>query len=86
MARQRLFSDTSPQAEEALLAIYREMSPQRKLALLDDAIRTSRQLAWAGLKLRHPGESPERLRRRLYSLVLGEALATEIYGPLDSAL
>ncbi|MFN8178736.1 MAG: hypothetical protein U0167_12480 [bacterium] len=85
MARQRLFADTTPEAEEVLLAIYREMPPWRKLELVDDAIRTSRQLAWAGLRHRYPDESVERLRRRLCGLVLGEELATKVYGPLDEA-
>ena len=78
----RLFADTAPEAEEVLLCIYRQMPPWRKLELVDDAIRTSRQLAMMGLRLRHPGESPDRLRRRLLGLVLGETLAEKICGPL----
>lgn len=83
MPPQRLFTDTSPEAEKTLLAIYRAMPPWRKLELVDDAIRTGRQLALAGLRLRHPTDSPERLRRRLMDLVLGESVATDVYGPLD---
>lgn len=63
--------------------IYREMSPARKLAIVDDLIRTNRQLLWAGLKHRHPEETEARLERRLLGLVLGEDLATRAYGPLD---
>ena len=66
-----------------MLEIYRRMPPSRKLALIADAIWTSRQLAMAGLRQRHPDESPARLRRRLLGLVLGEELATKAYGPLD---
>jgi hypothetical protein len=36
-----------------------------------------------GLRSRHPKESRERLRRRLLGLVLGEALAMQVYGPLE---
>jgi len=75
--------DTSPEAEAVMLAIYRRMPPWRKLELVDDAIVTSRLLAMAGLRRRHPDESPARLRRRLLGLVLGEELATRVYGPLD---
>ena len=83
MSPQRLFADTSPEAEETLLAIYRAMPPWRKLQLVDDAIRTGRELALAGLRLRHPEDSPQRLRRRLMDLVLGEGVAKDIYGPLN---
>ena len=83
MPSQRLFADTSPEAEETLLAIYRAMPAWRKLQLVDDANRTSRELALAGLRLRHPEDSPERLRRRLMDLMLGEDLAKDVYGPLD---
>ena len=53
------------------------------LALVEDANRTARQLAWAGLRSRHPGESDSRRRRRLLDLVLGEETAVKIYGPVD---
>ena len=53
------------------------------IELVDDAIRTSRHLAMMGLRSRHPGESIERLRRRLCGLVLGEELAARVYGPLE---
>ena len=79
-----IFSDTSADAEAEMLRIYRDMPVWRKLELVDDAIRTSRQLAMAGLRSRHPDESLEKLRRRLLGLVLGEEMAAEIYGPLES--
>lgn len=50
--------------------------------LVDDAIRTARQLAWAGLRSRHPTESVASLRRRLLGLVLTEKLARNVYGSL----
>ena len=55
----------------------------QELEIVDDAIRTNRQLLWAGLVQRHPDESEARLERRLLGLVLGEELATAAYGPLD---
>lgn len=78
-----LLSDTSADVEALRARLYREMSPARKLELVDDAIRTNRMLLWAGLEARHPGESEARLERRLLGLVLGEDLATRAYGPLD---
>ena len=76
-------SDTTPEAERVLLQIYRDMPPARKLEIVDDAIRTSRHLAMVGLRLRHPDDSANRLRRGLLGLVLGEALAMRVYGPLS---
>lgn len=60
------------------------MPTWRKLQLVDDANRTARQLAMAGLRSRYPGEPLSRLRRRLLGLALGEDLASGIYGPIDS--
>lgn len=79
-----IFPDTSPEAEAVMLGIYRRMPPWRKVELVDDAIRTARFLAMAGLRARYPDESPARLRRRLLGLVLGEEMAAKIYGPLDA--
>jgi hypothetical protein len=76
-------SDTSPEAERVLAQIYGRMPAWRKLQLVDDANRTAALLAMAGLRQRHPGESLERLRRRLLGLTLGEELATKVYGALD---
>jgi hypothetical protein len=78
----RLYADTPADAERVLLAIYRRMPAWRKVELVEDANRTARQLALVGLRSRHRGESPARLRRRLLGLVLGEETARKLYGPL----
>lgn len=62
------------------LRIYRAMSPGRKLELVEEANLLARQLALAGLALRHPADPPERLHRRLFDLVLGAELAERAYG------
>jgi len=80
----RIFSDTSAQAEEVLLEIYRQMPAWRKVELVDDALCTARQLAMIGLRTRHPDEPLARLQRRLLDLVLGEATAEAIYGPVGT--
>lgn len=38
-------SDTSPEAWAVMIEIYRSMTPQRKLELVEDANRSARQLA-----------------------------------------
>lgn len=79
-----LSSDTEPEAERIQLEIYRRMPAWRKIELIVEAIETTRQLALAGLRARHPEAGPEEIRRRLFGLLLGEDLATEVYGPLHS--
>lgn len=79
----RIFSDTPAEVEQRLVEIYRCMPSWRKIELVEDAIRTARQLAFAGLRSRHPGESEARLRRRLLDLVLGEEITCDVYGPAD---
>lgn len=77
-----LAEDTHPEAEAVMLQLWRAASPARKLAVVLSANRTARELAMTGLRERHPGESPARLRRRLADLWLGPELAAKAYGPL----
>lgn len=77
----RLSADTPLEIEAVQIEIYRQMPTWRKIELVEDANRTARQLALAGLRSRHPGESLSRLRRRLLDLVLGEEIALQVYGP-----
>ena len=77
-----LANDTHPDAERALIALLRGASTARKLAIVIGANQTARALAMTGLRERHPGESPARLRRRLAELWLGSELAAKAYGPL----
>ena len=75
-----LSTDTSREAEEVQLAILRRMPPWRKVEMVADGWECSRELALAGLRLRHPGASEQVLRRHLVSLLLGEELAARAYG------
>jgi hypothetical protein len=79
-----LAEDTHPDAERVLIELLRAASPARKLASMLSANRTARALALTGLRERHPGESPARLRRRLADLWLGPELAAKAYGPLPT--
>ena len=77
----RPLTDTSPDAVEVQLRILRKMPAWRKVQLVEDANRTARQLALAGISLRHPDASETERVRLLLDLVLGESLAAEVYGP-----
>ncbi len=74
--------DTTPEAEAVLFQLWREAPAWRKLQLMEDLNRTARHLALLGLRRRFPEASEAELRRRLASLLLGEELATRVYGPL----
>lgn len=76
-----LARDTERSAERALIGVMRELPAWRKLELLDDACRTTRELLLAGLRRRHPGLSEQELHRLLMNRLLGEQAAERIWGP-----
>ena len=78
-------SDTSDDAAEAQYRVMRAMSPSRKVALVEDANRTARRLALAGIHLRCPDASDEERSRLLIELLLGEELAERAFGPKGPA-
>jgi hypothetical protein len=77
-----LDEDISPDAERVLVEFLRRAPPARKFAMLVSANLAGRELALAGLSVRHPHDSPAQLRRRLADLWLGPELAAKAYGPL----
>lgn len=74
-------SDTSTEAAEIQSRLLCAMPPSRKISLVEDANRTARRLALAGIKLRFPGTSTEQSVRLLMDLILGDELAARVYGP-----
>lgn len=74
--------DTSPEAEEIQLTLWRQAPAWRKLEQMARLNRMARQLALAGLRRRHPEASEQELRRRLADLILGPDLAERVYGSL----
>jgi len=78
-----LWPDTHPDAERLLIDLLRQSPPWRKLEMVAQMNETVRMLALAGLRARHPDQTPEQLRRRLADLLLGPELAARVYGPPD---
>ena len=78
--RQTLARDTSPEAEEELLARLRAMAPWEKMALMSGLIRSAEELSLAGLRARHPEASEEELFLRLAALRLDRATMLRVYG------
>jgi hypothetical protein len=75
-------ADTSPDIENMQIEQLRQMRPWRKMALMAEMGQTVRTLAMAGLRQRHPDDTPAQRRRRLADLLLGPELAARVYGPL----
>jgi len=80
-----LSRDTDRKAERVLVEIMRALPAWKKLALLDDACATARLLALAGLRARHPQASEDALHRMLMGLLLGDEIATRVWGPMDES-
>ena len=59
----------------------RQMPPWRKMALMAEMGQTVWTLAMAGLRQRHPDDTPAQRRRRMADLLLGPELAARVYGP-----
>jgi len=74
-------TDTSAEAERVQIEILRSMPSWRKFQLWNDLNMAMRQVALAGLKDRFPAATPQELRRRLATILLGPELATQAYGP-----
>ncbi len=79
----QVFPDTPPETERVLFAMLREMPPWRKLEMVAQLNQAGRELALAGLKMRYPNATPDELRRRLADILLGNDLATRVYGPVS---
>jgi len=73
--------DTSHAAADLQVKVLRAMPASRKLALVEDANRTARQLALAGIALRFPAASAKERVRLLMDIVLSVELAERVYGP-----
>ena len=77
-------SDTSPEAERVLIEMMRQAPVWRRLEIVGEMNATVRLLILSGLRQRHPGATPEELRRRMADILLGPELAARAYGPLPS--
>lgn len=60
--------------------LYRRMSPERKFRLIFETYEMGRQLAMAGLRMRHPDATEEQLRQLWAQQHLGRELYEKVYG------
>ena len=56
-----MLSDTSPEARRVLAQVYRQMSAERKAAIVEDLHQFTRRLFEAGVRARDPGASDEKI-------------------------
>jgi hypothetical protein len=72
--------DTSKQANQLLVEIYRKMSSSSKGELIFDAYKTGRELAMAGLRQRYPDVGKKQLWLLWARGHLGDELFERVYG------
>lgn len=77
-----LFEDTDPRVEEQLVQMLRQTPPWRKMQMVAELNATVKLMLLTGLRQRYPNASEAELRRRLAGLLLGEELASKVYGEL----
>jgi hypothetical protein len=71
--------DTSSDVEAQQIAAWRRMTPREKAALVTALTQTAFDLAWAGVRHRHPRASAREQFLRVAVIVLGPELATAAY-------
>ncbi len=80
-----LFSDTHPKMEALQIQLWREASPTRKMEMLAQLNKSAQMLALAGLRSQYPQADESEIRRRLAGLLLGEEVASKVYGKISNA-
>jgi hypothetical protein len=71
--------DTSPEIEQRQIDAWRQMSPADKAATITALTRAAYALTSAGVRQRHPADTPRQLFLRTAIVVLGRELASAAY-------
>lgn len=83
MRPRRLSLDTAPEIEEMQIDGWRRMSATDKASTVTSLTRAAIEMTKAGIRHRHPDETPEAQRRRLADILLGPELARRVFGATD---
>lgn len=78
-------SDTHQKMEALQIQLWRQASPTRKMQMLAQLNGSARTLALTGLRAQFPQAGEVELHRRLAGLLLGEYLASKVYGEISDA-
>jgi hypothetical protein len=76
-----MMRDTTPEANAVLLRLLRQAPVWRKLQLVSQLNDMARNLALSSLRTQYPQATETELQRLLAARLLGEELATSVYGP-----
>jgi hypothetical protein len=79
MSDAALSRDTSRQAEDVQVELWRGMSPMSKVQAVSALTRSVLQLSLAGIRQRFPGATDSECKIRLARLTLGPELAERVY-------
>ena len=79
MVSTALSRDTSRQAQDMQVELWRGMSPFSKLRAVSALTRSVLQLSLAGVRQRFPGATDRECEIRLARLTLGPELAERVY-------
>jgi hypothetical protein len=71
--------DTPPEVERLQLEGWRRMSPADKARIVTALTTAALEMAKAGIRRRHPQESPESQRMRLAEILHGPELARRMF-------
>lgn len=72
--------DTSPQAQQVLIELYRKMPPDIKFKRIFEAYQTGKMLAMAGLRERYPDAGEKKIWYLWAKQHLGDDLFEKVYG------
>lgn len=76
--------DTSAEIERLQIERWGQMSPAQKAATVSGLTQAVRDLAVAGVRLRHPDASPREQFLRLALIILGPDLGRRAYPEIDA--
>ncbi|MEI8255211.1 MAG: hypothetical protein WCJ30_06005 [Deltaproteobacteria bacterium] len=72
-------TDTEPGALRAQLEALRRLGAEGRLRLGVQMCDDARQIAFEGIRRRHPEYSDEQVKREFFGIVLGEQLASRAW-------
>lgn len=84
MTPRPLSLDTPFEVERLQIEGWRRMSPAEKAAMVNALTTAAIEMAKAGIRHRHPGESPERHRMRLAEILHGTEIARRLFPDLPA--
>lgn len=74
-----IVSDTSPEAEEVLCRLYRNMTPAQKAQRIFSAYRMGKMLSMAGIRMANPDATEDQVWHLWARRHLGDELYEKVY-------